>query len=144
MHRLGLRPVYDQGSPHESAGEYPNSNDNLVAWAGHDGQHMVRYTKNTKALVWLGNDALAKDDLLLSAELFHLMFHESEGPTSTGVTLRAYERHAAAFPNQGAWLGRDHAWGIDVMCAAYATQDQAWRAAHLPWFERLATMLSGE
>ncbi len=141
VHRRGLRPSYDQGAPHEPNGEYPSTNENLVAWAAHDGQHMIRYTKNAKALVWLGNDSLAKDDLRLSAELFHLQFHESAGPSPSAVTLRAFEQHAAAFPHQGAWLGRDQAWGIDSMCAAYATATPEWRAAHLDWFRRVASVL---
>jgi hypothetical protein len=138
--RRGLRPAYDQGNAHVPGGDYPSDTTNLIAWAPHDGQHMVRYTKDCKALVWLGNDALARDDLMLSAELFHLMFHESPGPEPGGVTLRAYEEHAALHPHQGAWLGREQAWGIDAMCAAYAIADEPWRAGHREWFARVAKM----
>ena len=140
----GLRPPYDHGTPHLADGEVPDRADNLLAWRPHDDQHMIRYTKNAKALVWLGNDALAKDDLLLSAELFHLMFHESEhvpASWSPGVTLRVWEGIVAAHPHQGAWIGREHAWGIDSMCAAYSVAGPEWRARHRPWFDRLADFL---
>ncbi len=141
VNRRGLRPAYDRGNPHVAGGEYPSDAENLLAWAPHDGQHMVRYTKDCKALVWLGNDSLARDDLMLSGELFHLMFHESPGPEPGGVTLRAYEEHAVLHPHQGAWLGREQAWGIDAMCAAYAIADEGWRGAHREWFARLAKVL---
>lgn len=142
--KRGLRPAYDVGNPFEKDGEVPSRNDALLAWWPHDDQHLVRYTKNTKALVWLANDALAKDDLFLSAELFRLMFHESPHVPvdwSPGLTLRMWESVAAQFPHGGLPLGREHAWGIDAMCAAYSCADDAWRAKQRPWFERVSKLL---
>lgn len=140
----GLRPPYDMGSPHVRGGEMPGRDDNLLSWSPHDGQHMVRYTKNTKALVWLGNDAMAADDLRLSAELFRLMLHEGHhgrAGWTGGVSLAAYERHAREHPHEGAWVGRDQAWGIDAFCAAYSIADPAWRRKSAPWLARVARFL---
>jgi len=139
-----LRPPYDRGTAQLPDGTLPGERNALVAWLPHDGQHMVRYTKNTKALVWLAADALAEDDLLLSAELFHLMFHETshrEEAWSRGVTLRQFEQHASAHPAQGAWIGRDQAWGIDAMCAAYSISDPEWRSRNFQWYPRVARFL---
>jgi hypothetical protein len=136
----GLRPPYDAGNPYELYGEVPDANEHLLSWWPHDDAHLVRYTKNTKALVWLGNDPLAKDDLLVSAELFHLMFHESPhvpAEWSPGITLKKLEETAAAHPHQGVGVGRAHGWGIDAMCAAYSTQSDAWRAQNRDWFTRV-------
>ena len=139
----GLRPPYDLGTPYERGGEVPQRPENLFAWWPHDDQHMVRYTKQPKALVWLGNDAMAKDDLLLSGELFRLVFHESEhaeASWSKGTTLRVWREIAAAHPHQGGWIGREHAWGIDSMCAAYSVASPEWRARQRPWFDHVADL----
>jgi hypothetical protein len=142
-----LRPPYDIGQPYlpeEKGGSVLDRSENLLAWWPHDDQHMVRYTKNTKALVWLANDALAKDDLVLSAELYHLMKHESphvEASWSHGVTLKVWEDVVKKHPHQGVLLGREDAWGIDAMCAAYSVTDPAWRAANRAWFDRMSQLM---
>ncbi|MBI5362772.1 MAG: hypothetical protein HZA53_06305 [Planctomycetes bacterium] len=140
----GLRPPYDQGNWYAKDGSVLDSPANLLAWWPHDDQHMVRYTKNTKALVWLGNDAMAKDDLLLSAELYRLMRHESPHVPvdwSPGVTLAVWEKIVAEHPHQGLWFGREDGWGIDAMCAAYSTATPEWRARNRAWFDRMSKLL---
>lgn len=142
--RRGLRPPYDTGTPYEKYGKWPEHTDGILAWWPHDDQHLVRYTKNTKALVWLGNDALAKDDLMLSAELYRLMRQESPhipADWSTGITLRELEKNAAAHPHEGITVGREDGWGIDAMCAAYSVGDEAWRARNRAWFDRMSSLL---
>ena len=139
-----LRPPYDMGNWYEKEGKTPDRPDNLLAWWPHDDQHMVRYTKNSKALVWLGNDSMAKDDLLLSGELFRLMWHESPhiaASWSSGVSLKVTEGVVAQFPHQGAWVGREHAWGIDSMCAAYSVASPEWRARNRSWFDHASQLL---
>lgn len=141
----GLRPPYDQGTPFEKDGKLPDRSDTLLAWRPHDDEHMVRYTKNPKALVWLGNDSMAKDDLMLSAELYHLMRHESPhipASWSSGVTLRELEKIATDHPHEGLWVGREDGWGIDAMCAAYSVADDTWRASNRAWFDRMSQLLS--
>jgi len=140
----GLRPPYDRGTPYLADGKLDGGPDDIYSWMPHDGQHLSRATRLSKALVWAANDELARDDLRLSAELFHLMFHGHEharASWSEGVTLRCYERLAAEHPHQGLDLGRDQAWGIDAMCAAYAVLDSDWRARHRAWFGRVARLL---
>lgn len=142
--KRGLRPPYDQGNPYEKEGRVPYDGA-ILSWWPHDDQHLVRYTKNLKALAWLANDSMAKDDLRLSAELFHLMFHE--GPHvpaewSPGVTLEVYATIAAQHPHGGLPMGREHAWGIDAMCAAYALAGDEWRARARPWFDRVEKLMT--
>lgn len=139
----GLRPAYDQGNPFDKEGSIPYDG-NLLSWWPHDDQHLVRYTRSTKALTWLANDSMAKDDLVMSAELFHLAFHESPhipADWSAGVTLAIYEQIVKQFPHGGLPLGREHAWGIDAMCAAYSVGTPAWRAQNRAWFDRVTQLL---
>lgn len=138
----GLRPPYDRGTPYARDGAIPYDGT-LLAWWPHDDQHLIRYTKNAKALVWLANDSLAKDDLRLSAETFRLVFHESPhvpADWSPGVTLRVYAGIAERAPHTGLPLGREHAWGIDAMCAAYSLAAPQWRAREKPWFDHVTAL----
>lgn len=145
VHNKKLRPPYDQGDPHKPDGQVPMRDDNIWSWAPHDGQHMIRYTKFPKAIVWLANDPLAKDDLMVSGETFHLQFHEaghSQVTWSPGVSLQVYEKQVAERPGEGANLGRDHAWGIDAMVAAYSVAPLEWRERHIDWFARVARLFT--
>ena len=138
------RPPYDRGSPLRSGGRIDGGDGDLFAWMPHDGQHYARWTHPAMALAWLCGDALARDDLALAAETFHLMFHGAEhvhASWSDGVTLLQFERLAAAYPHHGLPLGRDQAWGIDAMCAAWRLADDPWRAAHREWFRRVGELL---
>jgi hypothetical protein len=38
-------------------------------------------------------------------------------------------------------VGREDAWGIDAMCAAYSVADPEWRKRNAPWFGRIASVL---
>ena len=142
--KRGLRPPYDLGNPYEAGGAWPDRSDCLFAWWPHDDQHYVRWTKQPKALVWLTNDALSKDDLILAAELYHLHRHESPhvpASWSGGVTLKVFEGVVQQFPHQGIGLGREDAWGIDAMCAAYSVASPDWRKANFPWFQRMGQLI---
>ncbi len=137
------RPPYDQGTPARVDGTRPSQDDALLAWWPHDGQHMVRYTSAPKALVWLANDALARDSLLHAAELFHLAYHgarHAEESWSPGATLRVHEEIARTYPGHGLPIGRDQAWGIDAACAAYSCATPQWRATHQAWLLRVAQL----
>jgi hypothetical protein len=144
VHLGRLRAPYDQGSPHRADGRLSGAANDLISWMPHDGQHYARWTRPQMALAWLTSDPLAKDDLLLAAETFHLMFHGNEhvrASWSDGVTLREFEGLARTHPHHGLPLGRDQAWGIDVMCATYSLGDEGWRARHRDWFTRVAQLL---
>jgi hypothetical protein len=198
------RPAYDLGTASRTDGKIHDDPRNLLAWMPHDGQHLARYTKFAQALAWLGNDALAKDDLILCAELYRLMVHdglspqpaadvkvpkpvdgaqegdEEEPPTAREglkrvppaarelaakaqkeremreakraerlaarpvpppLALHELESLAAERRHGGAQVGRELAWGLDAMCAAYSLADPAWRRRATPWFQRMAAVL---
>ncbi len=110
----------------------------------HDFQHYIRYTRSAKVLTWLGNDSLAKDDLRMQAENFHLSYHPYYNDAGGGIMgsgLRAHQQLVAGRPGVGCPFGRGEAWGMDCAVAAYATSDPAWRANKRPWFEDIAEML---
>lgn len=141
--RRGLRPAWDRSSAWRADGSLPSDSSDLLAWVPHDGAHLVRWTKNLKALVWLANDPLAKDDLWLEAERFHMYFHEGPTPNPPDwlVALSEFERLVAAHPGKGAPLNRDHAWGIDAFAAFWSMADDEWRARYRAWAERVADLL---
>jgi hypothetical protein len=142
--RRGLRPPYDLGDPYEPDGTWPDSADCLLAWSPHDDAHYVRYTKQPKALVWLANDPMAKDDLLLAAELFRMERTELPRAASAapaGRSLLDLEEIAKEHPHQGLPVGREDAWGIDAMCAVYSVASEEWRAKNFAWFERESQLL---
>jgi len=111
----------------------------------HDYQHFIRYTRAPKALTWLGNDSIAKDDLLMQAENYHLSYHPHPNNQWGGGQVTGMKTDldfVAAHPGVGYQTGRGEAWGLDVMCAVYAFAGDAWRTRKLPWFRTLAVLLS--
>jgi len=143
VHAADRRPTYDTGTPHKADGRLAESAGDLYAWMPHDGQHFARWTHRPMALAWLTADPLALDDVRQAAETFHLMFHGAEhvpAPWSGGVTLRQFEALASEHPHHGLPLGRDQAWGIDAMCAAWLFADDEWRARRLDWFRRVGQL----
>jgi len=110
----------------------------------HDFQHFVRYTRSAKVLVWLGNDSLAKDDLRMQAENFHLTYHPYRSNAFGGIPssgmLRNLE-YVAQFPGKGFPFGRGEAWGLDCVEAAYSSADDAWRERKFPWLAQLTELL---
>lgn len=111
----------------------------------HDYQHFIRYTRAPKVLLWLGNDSLAKDDLLMQAENFHLSFHAHFNDASGGVHtsgLRAMKNLVASRPGVGSPFGRGEAWGLDCAVAAFAAATPAWRASKRAWFADTIAMLA--
>ena len=118
----GLQPVYEPMH---------------LLYDPHDYQHFVRYTRSAKVLAWLANDSLAKDDLRLQAENFHLSYHQyfnSPFATAQGSGLLNSIRSVQAIPGKGFQYGRGEAWGLDCAVAAYSLSSPAWRARKLPWF----------
>lgn len=144
VHLARRRPHYDQGSPHLRNGKVSRGVDDLQSWLPHDDQHYVRWTHPAMAIVWLTGDPLATDDVRLAAETFHLMFHghsHRAAKWSPGVTLKVFEQLAADLPGHGLPMTRSHAWGIDVMCAAFLLEEEAWREEHREWFHRVAKVM---
>lgn len=111
----------------------------------HDYQHFIRYTRSAKVLAWLGNDAIAEDDLRLEAEMFHLSYHgycNDQYGGWHGSGLRACKNAVAANPGKGGPFGRGDSWGIDCALAAYNLGTPQWRASKRPWFGEIIEMLS--
>jgi hypothetical protein len=97
-----------------------------------------------KVLAWLGNDALAKDELRLQAELARLSYsplpQTPEGLfiyTGMGRDRQIVDAH----PNQGFYFDRGEGWLIDTVAAAYSLGDEAWRARVRPWFEKIERLV---
>ncbi|MFT7667614.1 MAG: hypothetical protein ACI8X5_000293 [Planctomycetota bacterium] len=103
-----------------------------------DTEHLIRYTRNTKALVWLGNDSLAKDDLMLQAELCRATYtklpqNNFGAGISTGL-LRDWE-YIQTNPGDGFDLNRGDGWVMDTVSAYYSVAEPAWRTKARPWFD---------
>ena len=129
----------------EASGLQPGYESLHLSFDPHDYQHFVRYTRTAKVLAWLGNDSLAKDDLLMQAENFHLSFHpycNNEFGNAQSSGLRAMLEYVHSHPGKGFPFGRGEAWGLDCAVAAYDFADLDWRQRKRPWFARIAEMLS--
>jgi hypothetical protein len=144
----GLRPAFDRADPWArrgrnglAAGEEARD---IHGWWPHDDQHLARRTSTTKALVWLANDALAKDELLHVAAQARLAMHERpHRPVSwsPGATLPVMEALVAARPKGGLPWGRGQAWMIDALASAHAIAGDDWRARHDEWFARATRLV---
>ena len=116
----------------------------LMTYAPIDLQHYVRYLNSPKVLVWQGNDSMAKDDLLMRAEIARLSYHEY--PTSgNGLyvtsSMLADINFTNNHPGVGMGYGRGNGWQNDAMLCAYATGTPAWRAQAKPWFDKQVDIL---
>jgi hypothetical protein len=132
----------------QSQGFEPPYQGALWGYSPIDFQHYVRYTRVPKVLAWLGNDWMAKDDLLQVAENFRLSHHEypnSSGNPASGSGIFNHEQFVAQYPNHGFGFGRGEAWGLDAMCSAYGLGDTDYRNKTRKWFERVAdTVANGQ
>jgi hypothetical protein len=109
-----------------------------------DFEHFVRYTSPAKALVWIGNDSLAKDALFQQAALFRLSYNELPNSDyghyiSTGMGSDL--NYVSAHPGIGFTFGRLESWGTDAVCAAYSCASPEWRQRVRPWFNRLIDLV---
>ena len=124
----------------------PSYEEDLLDFDPHDTQHLGRYTRSAKALAWLGNDALAKDDLLRQAEVFQFEYNRHynsfyQHVQSTGLLQDLLDVEAS--PGVGFNFGRGEGWGIDAVVSAYGlSNDMAWRAEKRDWFEDIAETVS--
>lgn len=109
-----------------------------------DEAHWIRYTRSPKVLVWLGNDALAKDDLLAQAEGGLFAYTDIPQDHWGGIIptgLLAAQNFTNAYPGNGVFFGRPEGWLLDLVSATYSTQDDEWRARVRPWFGKVIDML---
>jgi hypothetical protein len=109
-----------------------------------DLQHTIRISRSAKTLAWLGNDALAKDELMMQAEVARLSYHyvpNSPGGASIASGMLTDIQQVAANPGTGFGIGRQEGWIIDSMSAAYSVADPAWRMEADPWFDQVTTLV---
>lgn len=128
-----------------SNGLKPSYEDALLGFDPHDYQHFVRYTHGAKVLVWLANDALAKDDLRMQSENFHLAYHDKNynaGGAFQGTGLKAAQLFVSSTPGNALDFGRGEAWGFDCAAAVYAFESKAWRDSKLGWFRDMADLMA--
>ena len=123
----------------------PDYHSALLTYEPHDLQHLIRYTRSPKALVWIGNDSLAKDDLMAQAELVRLTYHpfysdQYGNKVTTG--MRADIEQTELNPGGAVDFGRGEGWATDTRMAAYAVASEEWRELEYPMLEELVEMLS--
>jgi hypothetical protein len=110
-----------------------------------DEAHLVRYTHNAKVLVWLGNDAVAKDDLWMQAEGFRFAFATlPQDPWNAMIPtgLLSMKTFVHGHPGEGLPFGRGEGWGLDVVNTAYSTQTPAWRAEARGFFDQVIDLVA--
>jgi hypothetical protein len=117
----------------------PEYKEALEDFQAHDRNHITRVSRLQKALTWLGNDALAKDEILMTAENFHLEYHQhynSFYQSAQGTSLLASTFDVIALPGRGFHIGRGEGWGFDITTAAYSTSHDAdYRDYTRTWLE---------
>jgi hypothetical protein len=116
----------------------------LLNWHPIDEQHLIRYTRSAKVLVWLGNDAIAKDDMMAQAEGFRMAFQTKPQDLWGNIIptgLLALQNYVAQYPHTGIPFGRGNSWGLDTSLVAYSIADEGWRAQARPWLGAILDVL---
>jgi len=126
-------------------GRQPAYEDALLDFDWIDTAHLIRYTRSAKVLAWLGNDAIAKDDLRLQAELcratYSLLPQNDQGfAITTGALFD--RRYVDDHPRDGFVIDRGEGWILDTVAAAYALGDGDFRRRTLPWFEDVIDLIA--
>jgi hypothetical protein len=121
-------------------GKKPWYEASLASFHAIDLQHLVRYTRSAKVLVWLGNDAISKDDMLAQAEGFRIGFPTVPQDLYGNVIptgLFGMQRYVTQYPHTGVPFGRGESWGLDAALVAYSLSDDTWRAQARPWLRTI-------
>jgi len=144
---FGAAPTF-QDEAVASSGRVPDYEGELGAYDAIDLQHYIRYTRQLKVLAWLGNDALAKNELRMAAAAYRLGFHEhynSPGRYIQGSGLLSAMTYVEHNPGWGLPMGRANGWGLDAALAVYAMGDDEVRRRYYPWFELVVeTIANGQ
>ncbi len=116
----------------------------LLSYKAIDLQHQIRITRSMKILTWLGNDALAKDDLRMHAEIVRLSYNDlacSPSGSVMGTGMLTDIHSVSADPGVGVNFGRSEGWNMDTMAAAYSINSIGWRNQARSWFDNIVAML---
>ena len=138
-HGFGDAPTF-QVDAVEALDRQPDYEDYLLQFGHIDAQHLTRYTRSPKVLVWLGNDALAKDDLRMQAELCRATYSalpQTDQGQSITTGLHHDLEHILGTPGDGFSIDRGEGWIIDTVATYYSMADPSWRADALLWFQEL-------
>lgn len=123
----------------------PDWEDDLALYEPHDQQHLVRYLRCAQVLSWLGNDALAKDDLSMQAQLVRLSYHPYYNSIYNHVSdtgLLYDQKEVALHPHSGFDIGRGEGWAFQALNSAYALAEPQWRALTRPYFDQLVDLVA--
>ncbi len=126
-------------------GRVPSYEEDLLGFQPIDLQHYIRYTRNLKTLAWLGNDALAKNEISMAGENARLSYHEyPSNPNGyvQGSGLLSALNYVEQYPGWGFGFGRGSGWCLDIALAAYTLGDDEVRERFYPWFEKVADLVS--
>jgi hypothetical protein len=116
----------------------------LASYGPIDEAHLIRYTRSAKVLAWVGNDAIAKDDIRAQAEGFRMAYSMYPQDNWGGIIptgMLACRNYVDDYPGWGLPYGRGEGWGLDIMNAAYSIAGQEWRQETRPWFCQVADLL---
>ena len=128
----------------ESNNLQPDYQDQLFGFSPHDVQHFIRFTRNCKVLIWLGNDLLAKECLKMVAECCRLSFipyYNNQNGGLQGSNILNYKLGAQDKPNVGTAFGRGEGWEIDTINTAYAFMNDSWRTEAKEWLCEIIDMV---
>jgi hypothetical protein len=129
-------------------GRKPSYENALLNYQWIDTSHLIRATRCSKVLVWVGNDALAKDDLRMQAEISRSSWapypQKDNGDaivTGLWVDMEFMQEH----PSDGVPMDRQEGWVIDTAACYYGVADDTWRSEAMPWFKSITdTVFSGQ
>jgi hypothetical protein len=140
---FNLAPTFQVDAVH-ALGKKPDYEEALLAYQYIGDSHLVRYLRPLKVLAWLGNDALAKDDLLMQAEVVRLTYSDypnSPGGDAIAIGMYLVSQFVEQFPNAGARVHRGTGWEIDTVASAYAIATPAWRVALERWCDSIVDLM---
>ncbi len=143
-HGFGDAPTFQQEAV-IAQGREPYYSALMHEYQPIDIQHLVRYTRSLKTLAWLGNDALAKDDLRMHAELMRFSYNhlpQTEGGSSIVTGMFSDIEFVASHLGEGLDVTRGEGWLTDTVVAAYRLADPEWRAEVYPWFGEIVQLFS--
>lgn len=129
----------------QQMGLQPGYENKLLSYDTYDFQHYIRFTRTPKVLAWLGNDALAKDDLAHAAQIVRMSMHEypnASGKFHTGAGIFGLKAQVTNHPHNGLTWGRGESWSVDTVVAAYSLGTPAFRKQVLPWLQDCADIVA--
>jgi len=111
-----------------------------------DDSHLCRISANCMALVWIGNDSVAKDDLRMLAEMGrlahsrypHQKFDGTAPPNEwsfEGGKLYELDRWVAYHPGFGFKATRAEGWVLQVVAGGFSVSSMTERLAFSDWFD---------